>query len=293
MFTASEIVPPTMGTPLETANFAVRISTLSAEFVTNVCAESTLMNTVISRESPHTAALRISSPSLSVLISGGTAPVTESPITVPQTGVRKLTEICEKNCAAASMTVLAAEAAAAFPIAAITPANTGTNTSMNSEAAESTSSVSRSAPDIAAVVIPAPARTPTAENTPDMFPPAPSAELRESAQSITTPHSDANSRSGSVSLSISMSRRNSGPGAPAQQESGGDHREDLRQGQQYPAHFSSFLISFRFHSRSPVTISASAENTGSEITTTAAFPANSIFPAMADSPASLQQSEPS
>ena len=107
------------------------------------------------------------------------------------------------------MTVLAAEAAAAFPIAAITPANTGTNTSMNSEAAESTSSVSRSAPDIAAVVIPAPARTPTAENTPDMFPPAPSAELRESAQSITTPHSDANSRSGSVSLSISMSRRNS------------------------------------------------------------------------------------
>ncbi len=108
--------------------------------------------------------------------------MTESPITVPQTGVRKFTEICEKNCAAASMTVLAAEAAAAFPIAAITPANTGTNTSMNSEAAESTSSVSRSAPDIAAVVIPAPARTPTAENTPDMFPPAPSAELRESAQ---------------------------------------------------------------------------------------------------------------
>ena len=186
-----------MGTPLDTANFAVRISTLSAALRTKVCAERILMNTVMSRPSPQTETFLMSSASLDIFSSGWIAPVMESPITVPQTGDRNTTASCEKNCAAPSVTVFTAAAVAAFPITAITPAYIGTNTSMNSEAAWSMFSVWVSASDTAAAVIPAPARTPTAENTPDMLA-EPSPKLFARVHSRTIPHSAASSRTGSV-----------------------------------------------------------------------------------------------
>ena len=135
VFSASETAPPTIGTADDTANLSVFIAAPSAEAVIMLCTERIPRNSVIISPSPQTTNFFIPSHSLSRCSSGSMLPAAVMPMMQLVSGITADDISLDSTCIAVSVTELNTAAEAVCPPAAVTPAMTGTYTSMKSEAA--------------------------------------------------------------------------------------------------------------------------------------------------------------